>query len=145
MLLETRILASSVSHMGHKSRTATERSLVPVMSDEQSPLLPGSSSIFSPNIRKAGHVSRPGHVSIWRVVFVFVFLVIPLILLIDVELPEIPFLPGPKHSEQHLCPQADPLYPVANANVARKVLNVLDSRAFLEKAVQALSGAVQIA
>lgn len=65
-------------------------------------------------------------------------------LLIDVEMPGLGFGSEPE-SAKHLCPQTEPLYPVANAKVAQTVLHVLDSHAFLDRAVAALSGAVQIA
>ncbi|PVF99895.1 carboxypeptidase S [Serendipita vermifera] len=107
---------------------------------ESSPLLPSSSKA---PVRSAGHVSRPGHVSMWRVVLVFILLVIPLLLLADLELPEIPW-PGGGASKHHFCPQVEPIHPNGNVKVANKVMDTLNSSAFFTQAVGALSGAVKI-
>jgi hypothetical protein len=108
---------------------------------ETSPLLPGSSRMPSNEIG-APHVARPGHVSVWRVGCVFVLLVIPLFLLADVELPDIPwFGRGPRH--YNICPQVQEMHP--KSKVAAKVLDAIEAPEFLVQAVGALSGAVKIA
>ena len=109
------------------------------MSDTD-PLLPGSTRNTA--ARHAGHASRPGHVSLWRVGMVFVLLVAPLILLVDVELPDIPWF-GPDPSTKNMCPQTKELHP--KATVASKVLDAMETPEFLTQAVSALSGAVKIA
>jgi hypothetical protein len=108
---------------------------------ERSPLLPGSSHTPSDRIG-AGHASKPGHVSIWRVGCVFILLVIPLFLLADVELPDIPwFGRSPRH--YNMCPQVQEMHP--KSKVATKVLDAIETPEFLVEAVGALSGAVKIA
>ncbi|KAG8827295.1 hypothetical protein FRC19_004501 [Serendipita sp. 401] len=109
---------------------------------ETSPLLPESAPSSHP-VRRAGHYQRPGHVSLWRVVMVFILLVLPLLWLIDVEMPEIRW-PGYKDPhEQHFCPQVDALYP--SGELAAEVIRVLDSKKFETTAIEALSAAVKIA
>lgn len=107
---------------------------------DTAPLLPESARKSGP--RHAGHASRPGHVSLWRVGIVFGLLVTPLILLADVELPDIPWF-GPSPTNQNMCPQTKRLHP--QAKVAGKVLNAIESPEFETRAVGALSGAVKIA
>ncbi|KAG8788422.1 hypothetical protein FRC15_004397 [Serendipita sp. 397] len=109
---------------------------------ESSPLLPESAPSSHP-VRRAGHYQRPGHVSLWRVVMVFILLVLPLLWLIDVEMPEIRW-PGYKDPhEQHFCPQVDALYP--SGELAAEVIRVLDSQKFETTAIETLSAAVKIA
>ena len=108
---------------------------------ETSPLLPAPSRIHASTIG-AGHVSKPGHVSIWRVVCVFVLLVIPLFLLADVELPNIPWF-GDGPQSYKMCPQVEGLYP--KAKLAAEVLDAMATPEFLAQAVDALSGAVKVA
>lgn len=102
---------------------------------------------FKPNpiiaIRQAGHASRPGHVSIWRVLLVFALVVIPLLLLADLELPDLPWPGSPVH-KQGLCPQVDALYPTVHEKVAKRVIGLYESPEFLRHAVESLSGAVKI-
>jgi hypothetical protein len=90
----------------------------------------------------AGHASKPGHVSIWRVGCVFVLLVIPLFLLADVELPDIPWI-GRAPIHHNMCPQVEEMHP--KSELAAKVLRALETPEFLDRAVGALSGAVKIA
>ncbi|KIM32781.1 hypothetical protein M408DRAFT_14420 [Serendipita vermifera MAFF 305830] len=72
---------------------------------------------------------------------VFVLLVTPLLLLADVEIPDIPWF-GSNPSAQNMCPQTKALHP--RAKKAANVLNSIDSPEFLAQAVGTLSGAVKI-
>jgi hypothetical protein len=73
---------------------------------------------------------------------VFILLVIPLFLLADVELPDIPwFGRGPRH--YNMCPQVQEMHP--KSEVAALVLHAIETPKFLIHAVGALSGAVKIA
>jgi hypothetical protein len=93
---------------------------------------------------EAGQASRPGHISIWRVILAFFLVVIPLLLLADLDLPDIPWPGSPTH-KRDLCPQQDALYPVVHAKLAEKITHVYESPEFFGNAVASLSGAVKIA
>lgn len=105
-----------------------------------------TSPLLSPSrapVTKPGHAYKPGHVSLWRVALVFVLLVIPLLLLADLELPEIPW-PGTKPSERVFCPQVEPLHPIVERKLRNKAWDIVETPKFLGDAVAALSGAIKI-
>jgi hypothetical protein len=77
------------------------------------------------------------------VVLVFILLVIPLLLLADLEMPDIPW-PGGGSNKHNFCPQEKPLYPRHNGKIANKVMDTLNSPEFFTHAVGALSGAVKV-
>lgn len=146
--------------MSHNNRSATE------------PLLPSSTSApnqravntrivingknaltystISPNPIVAiqpvqpGHATRPGRISGWRVVLAFLLIVVPMFLLADLDLPDLPWPGSPVHKDD-LCPQENPLYPVVHAKIAEKITEVYETPEFLGAAIVSLSGAVQIA
>lgn len=99
---------------------------------ETTPLLPGSRA----------PVHRPGHVSLWRVLLVFTILVLPLLLLADLELPDIPWPWSGNRDSDNLCPQVDPLYP--KSKIYPSLARLYDTHEFLDISVAAISGAVQV-
>ena len=74
---------------------------------------------------------------------VFILLVVPLLLLADLELPEIPW-PGSGPIEREFCPQVEPMHPILTRKLRNHAWDVVGSPEFLAQAVDALSGAIKI-
>jgi hypothetical protein len=74
---------------------------------------------------------------------VFILLVVPLLLLADLELPEIPW-PGSGPLERTFCPQVEPMHPILTRKLRNHAWDVVESPEFLARAVGALSGAIKI-
>ena len=104
------------------------------MAGETAPLLLASRSAFK----------RPNELSLSRVVFLFVLVVLPMFFLSELELPSIEV---PWRHEEHgdLCPQVGALHPQIHGELAHNLSVLYDSQNFVGIAAGWLGGAVRVA